>query len=209
MQCFVFLASYIPIPRLLLGIVQNGELRMKYSYCRASLKTLYSHGEEKHCKGEKILVPRIMYTLCETNFSYPIHCLKISSLFTLEEWSNHLNTAPVWNGKFKYSNLQLLVTINRRVVYRNYLQPVPRIRPYCGTKITFHCTYIVLSWQYRTYINILLFFVITNIKTQSRRLIKSYYFWPLVIKWIMRWCLLRSQNATCRPKRRNQWTVKR
>jgi len=75
MQCFVIPALSMLMPPLLLGIVQNGELRMKYSYCRASLKTLYSHGEKKHWKGEKILVPCRMHILCETNFSNPKHCL--------------------------------------------------------------------------------------------------------------------------------------
>lgn len=131
MQCFVFPASSMLMPRLLLGIVQNGELRMKYSYCRASLKTLYSHGEKKHWKGEKILVPCRMYILCETNFSTPSTVLLKISLFTLEERTDHSNpiTAQVWNRKFKYSNLQQLVTVNRRVEYRNYPQPVSRIRP--------------------------------------------------------------------------------
>jgi len=75
MLCFVFPASSMLMPRLLLGIVQNGELRMKYSYCRASLKTLYSRGEKKHWKGEKILVPCRMHILCATNFFNPKHCL--------------------------------------------------------------------------------------------------------------------------------------
>jgi len=75
MQCFVIPALSMVMPPLLLGIVQNGELRMKYSYCRASLKTLYSHGEKKHWKGEKILVHCRMHILCETNFSNSKHSL--------------------------------------------------------------------------------------------------------------------------------------
>jgi hypothetical protein len=90
MQCFVFPASSMLMPPLLLGIVQNGELRMKYSYCRASLKTSHSHGEKKHWKGETILVPCRMHILCETSPTPSTVLLKIS-LFTLEERTDHSN----------------------------------------------------------------------------------------------------------------------
>lgn len=91
MQCFVFPASSMLMPRLLLGIVQNGELRMKYSYCRPSLKTLYSHGEKKHWKGEMILVPCRIHILCDTNFSNAKPCLREDFSIYLAERTDHSN----------------------------------------------------------------------------------------------------------------------